>query len=94
MKIYLDSKFGCHLSDDGTRRVIETNAFDNKCKEFIEGYRFIPKGETWTREDGETFTGEMISPLRDYSVLNEIQSAVDRIQEELDISYQEGVNSL
>lgn len=94
MKIYLDSDFKCHLSDDGTRKVIETNAFDNRCKEFIEGYRFVPSGETWTREDGEVFTGEMISPLRDYTTLDEIQSAVNRVQEELDDAYQKGVDSI
>lgn len=82
MKIYLDSDFKCHLSDDGTMRVIETEAFDNRCKEFIEGYRFVPSGESWTREDGEVFTGEMISPIRDYIVLDEIQTAVNRTQNE------------
>ena len=54
--------------------------FDGKCAEFVEGYRYVPSGETWTRKDGQTFKGEMIAPCRDYSQISEIQSAVDRAQ--------------
>lgn len=69
MTIYLDSEYCCHLDNGGTRMAIETDAFDDKCKAFIEGYRFIPKGETWMRSDGVQFTGEMISPAVDYDGL-------------------------
>ena len=54
--------------------------FDGKCTEFIEGYRYVPSEETWTRKDGQTFKGEMITPCRDYSQISEIQTAVDRAQ--------------
>ena len=80
MTIYIDSDYKCHLSDDGTRRAFDVPFFDGKCTEFIEGYRFIPSGETWIRSDGQMFTGEMISPCRDYSQISEIQAAVDRAQ--------------
>jgi len=50
-------------------REIETEFFDGKCKSFIEGYRFVPDGETWTRPDGVQFKGEMVSPLRNHSIL-------------------------
>ena len=62
MIIYLDSDFRCHLKNDGTMRAIETNNFDGKCKVFIEGYRFVPSGESWTRSDGKVFYGEMVAP--------------------------------
>ena len=78
MTIYIDSEYKCHTADDGTRRAVETDFFDGKCAEFIEGYRYVPAGESWTRADGEVFRGEMISPCRDYSQISEIQSAVDR----------------
>lgn len=80
MTIYIDSDYKCHVSDDGTRRAVETDFFTGRCTEFIEGYRFVPSGETWTRPDGQTFTGEMIAPCRDYSQIAEIQTAVDRAQ--------------
>lgn len=67
MKIYLDSEFRCHLSDDGTMREIETDAFDEKGAVYIEGYRYVPSGETWTRADGVQFRGLMIAPAKDYN---------------------------
>jgi hypothetical protein len=57
---------------------IETNFFDGKCNTFIEGYRFVPMGETWTREDGITFTGEMISPWKNYSELDDAQRQYEK----------------
>lgn len=73
MKIYLDSDFKCHLNDSGSMRFIETDFFDGKCKTFIEGYRFVPANEKWTREDGTVFTGEMITPAKNYSALMKAQ---------------------
>ena len=84
MTIYIDSDYKCHLSDDGTRRAVETDFFTGRCTEFIEGYRFVPSGETWTRSDGAVFHGEMIAPWRDYSGIAAIQSAVDRTQAQAD----------
>ena len=80
MTIYIDNDYKCHLSDDSTRRAFELPFFDSKCAEFVEGYRYVPSGETWTRADGQTFTGEMIAPWRDYEQLSESQIAVNRIQ--------------
>ena len=80
MKIYIDNNYKCHVTDDGTRRAFDVPFFDGKCNEFIEGYRYIPASETWTRADGQTFRGEMIVSWRDYSQILEIQTAVDRAQ--------------
>lgn len=74
MKIFIDGDFCCHLIDDGNMRSIETTAFDGKCKEYIEGYRFVPFGETWIREDGTIFHGEMVSPVKNALMLDKIQS--------------------
>lgn len=79
MTIYLDSEYRCHLTNDGTMRETETDFFDGKCAAFIEGYRFVPAGESWTRADGAVFRGEMITPAEDYSVLVKAQA-----QHELD----------
>lgn len=94
MKVYIDSDFLCHVSAGDGLREVETDFFTGKCAAFIEGYRFVPAGETWTRKDGVVFSGEMVAPVRDYAVLEAIQSAVDQVQAELDDAYQKGVDSL
>lgn len=78
--IYIDPDFKCHVTDDGTMTAVETDAFDGKCDTYIEGYRFVPSGETWTREDGEEFTGEMIAPWKDFAELDAAQRAFEREQ--------------
>lgn len=84
MTIYIDSDYKCYNTDDGTRRAFELPLFDSKCTEFVEGYRYVPSGETWTRADGQAFAGEMIAPHRNYTELAAIQSAVDRTQAQAD----------
>lgn len=76
--VYYDSDFKCHVSNDGTMTAFETDFFDGKCDFFIEGYRYVPKGESWTRSDGEVFHGEMISPWKDYSELDNTQREHER----------------
>lgn len=76
--IYLDDNFKCHTSDDGTMMAIETDFFDGKCDVFIEGYRFVPNGESWKREDGRAFYGEMISPWENYAQLDSAQREYER----------------
>ena len=78
VKIYIDSDFKCHVSDDGTMTTVETDFFDGKCDTFIEGYRFVPAGETWTREDGVAFTGEMIAPGKPYGELAAAQAQYEQ----------------
>lgn len=65
MTIYIDNEYKCYVSLAEGRRAVETDFFDGKCPELIESYRFVPEGETWTREDGEVFTGEMVSAWKD-----------------------------
>lgn len=79
MTIYLDADFKCHVTNDGTMRAIETDAFDGKCGSFVEGYRFVPSDETWTRPDREVFHGEMLSPWRDYNLLMEFQAQYEEM---------------
>lgn len=71
--IYIDSDFKCHVSNADGMTAIETDFFDGKCDTFIEGYRFIPNDETWTRSDGVVFLGEMIAPWKDYKQLDAAQ---------------------
>ena len=65
MTIYIDSDYKCHVSAAEGRRAVETDAFNGKCPEWIESYRFVPEGETWVKPNGEMFRGEMVSPWKD-----------------------------
>lgn len=78
MKIYIDSDYKCHASNDGTMTAVETDYFAGKCDTYIEGYRFIPEGEHWTRADGVVFSGEMLAPWKPYSELDEAQRDYER----------------
>ena len=64
MTIYIDSDYKCYTSEADGRRAIETDDFNGKCTEWIESFRFVPEGETLTREDGEVFT-HMAAPWKD-----------------------------
>ena len=75
MTIYIDSDYKCYVSAAEGCRAIETGFFDGKCEEWIESYRFVPEGETWTREDGEVFKGEMVTPWKDLSEAYAAQAA-------------------
>ena len=63
--IYLDNDYICHLENDGTMQEVPTDVFDGMTDEEIKGYRFIPFGQEWTRNDGIVFTGIMIAPHKD-----------------------------
>lgn len=78
--IYIDSEFKCHVSPSSGYTSVETDAFDGKCDTYIEGYRFIPAGQTWTRADGVVFTGEMIAPWKPWAELDTAQREYEREQ--------------
>lgn len=107
--IYIDSDFKCHVSFGDGLASVETDTFDGKCDAYIEGYRFVPAGSTWMRDDGVEFSGEMISPWKDWQELDDAQREYEQEQyktlaaetailsaalDELDAEYQKGVDSL
>lgn len=78
--IYIDPDFKCHIDQAEGLTAIETDAFDSKCNTYIEGYRFVPSGSTWMREDGVEFPGEMISPWKDWQELDDAQREYEQEQ--------------
>lgn len=76
--IYIDADFKCHTSNDGTMRAVETSFFDGKCDAVVEGYRFIPANESWTRADGKVFHGEMITMWKDSVSLDKAQREYEK----------------
>lgn len=73
MTIYIDSNYKCHALPGEGLREVDVPFFDGKCDTFIEGYRYVPKDETWERADGEVFRGEMIAPWKNYAELERAQ---------------------
>ena len=78
--IYIDQDFKCRVSVSGSMTAVETDAFDGKCDTYIEGYRLIPEGRAWTREDGVVFHGEMIAPWKPYGELAAAQAEYEKAQ--------------
>ena len=80
MTIYIDSDYKCHTSPADGLTAVETDIFDGKCRQYIEGYRFVPSGAIWTREDGQVFHGDMGAPWRPYEILTEVQAIYEEEQ--------------
>lgn len=70
----------CYVTSGEGLTPIETDAFDDKCNIYIQGYRFIPAGQTWARADGVVFTGEMIAPWKPWAELDAAQREFEREQ--------------
>lgn len=82
MTVYIDNDLRCYTSAAHDRLPAETDFFDGKCSRYIQGYRFVPAGQIWTREDGVVFAGEMIAPAEDSRILEAAQAAYEEAQEE------------
>ena len=80
MTIYIDSEYKCHVSPGEGLTAVETDSFNGKCRQYIEGYRFVPTGQVWIREDGQVFEGEMVAPWREYELLAELQALYEEEQ--------------
>lgn len=82
--IYLNEKFECSAYEKAdTVMSAETDFFDGKCNAYIEGYRYIPEGYTWTRKDGEIFAGPMVAPFKESAYLEAVQTAFEELSESI-----------
>jgi hypothetical protein len=80
MTIYIDSDYKCHTTTADGLTAVETDVFDGMCAAYIEGYRFVTAGQTWTRQDGVVFQGEMVSPWKPWRELDSAQRAYEQEQ--------------
>lgn len=80
MTIYIDSDFKCHSATADGLTAVETDFFDGKAPEFVEGYRYVPAGSVWVRSDGAEFHGEMVSPWKPWDELDAVQREYEREQ--------------
>lgn len=80
MTIYIDSDFKCHSANADGLTEVETAFFDGKAPEVVEGYRYVPAGSVWVRDDGAEFLGEMVSPWKPWDELDAVQREYEREQ--------------
>ena len=71
---YLDHNFRIHFGQNEAGTLLpwedESGVFDGKCESYVRGFRVVPDGCTWMRQDGAVFTGLMISPAVDFADLD------------------------
>ena len=81
MIFYLDGGGMAHSRQNETGTLIPwedaAGFFTGKCPAYVEGYRVVPDGQTWTREDGAVFSGLMIAPAADPGLLIAAQAEAD-----------------
>ena len=78
MTIYIDKDFRCFAEPGEGMEAVQTDFFDGKAPGYIEGYRFIPAGHSWTGEDGTVYRGEAAFPVTDWEELDKIQRVYER----------------
>ena len=52
---YIDDDFMLHLSPEEGLEPVELPELEGKCQIYIEGYRYVPQGQSWQRQDGQVF---------------------------------------
>lgn len=77
MKLYVDSNnYKCYVNNIQDNLIeIETDFFNGKCTEYIEGFIFIPKGHTL-----DNCVGETAFPWKSYDELDIIQRNYEQEQ--------------
>ena len=80
MTIYIDNDFRCFAEPGEGMEAVQTDFFDGKAPGYIDGYRFIPAGNSWTGEDGTVYLGEAAFPVTDWEALDKIQREYEREQ--------------
>ena len=80
MTIYIDKDFRCFAEPGEGLEAVQTDFFDGKAPGYIDGYRFIPAGNSWTGEDGTVYRGEAAFPVTDWEALDKIQRVYEREQ--------------
>ena len=90
-KIYIDSNNHCHVVNDGTMIAVETEVFDGKCDTYIEGHCYEIMENAIAIYMWKPYS-ELNAAQREYErqQLNELKN----IPNELNTSYQEGINSI
>lgn len=84
--VYIDSEFHCHVTDDGTMTPVETDFFDGKCADYLEGYCIEPCGENSRKIYPWKPSSELDSAQREYerALIVDMQNALNKLGVTLD----------
>ena len=82
MTVYIDAAYRLRTQPGPGLSAVELPEMDGKCRAYIEGYRYVPEGQIWTREDGEVFAGAMLAPAVPYDILRAAQAAYEEGQQQ------------
>lgn len=74
---YIDEDYRLYVQPRPGLTAVELPEMEGKCRAYIEGYRYVPEGRVWIREDGTAFNGAMLSPATDYAALEMAQGAYE-----------------
>lgn len=94
MLIYIDADYKCHTTPADDRREFEVESFNGKSPDYIEGYRYIPAGESWIDTDGVVYEGKTLFPWVDTAQLDAAQHAYERLLADVSGAYRVGVDSI
>ena len=94
---YLDGDYRLHVEQkDGFVPWEDTDGlFDGKTRAYIEGFRIVPAGCQWVRDDGRVFEGFMLAAAVDYQTLAKAQAEIEAARADAiaaEAAYIEGVN--
>ena len=84
--IYIDSDYRCHPVNDGTMTAVETDFFDGKCEQFVEGYCYDTRNGYVQIYPFLPF-GELDSAQREYEkqLLSQYEAFLDELYREVSI---------
>lgn len=84
MTYYLDGDYRLHVEpSEGMLAWEDTGGtFDGKCTTYIEGFRVVPEGHAWVRDDGVVFHGFFASAAVDHRTLAAAQEEYEKAQAE------------
>lgn len=84
--IYIDDQYHCHVTDDGTMTAVETDAFDEKCDSYVEGYCIDPERRAvWPWKDSRALDAAQAQYEADQATMAEQAAELEDMRSALNM---------